>query len=85
LRLSHQGRIRWPCGSHGFSCGIPEILEWSGARPGLLYRLVKQQITLRLVADVLAWFRANASGGCGYQTDINSVVREYAQRTLNDP
>lgn len=63
---------------------IPEILDWSGARRGLLYRPVKQQITLRLDADVLAWFRANAPGGRGYQTEINRVLREHAQRT-SDP
>ena len=27
---------------------IPEILDWSGAKRGLLYRPVKRQITLRL-------------------------------------
>ena len=36
---------------------IPEILDWSGAKRGLLYRPVKQQITLRLDADVIAWFK----------------------------
>lgn len=59
---------------------IPEILDWSGAKRGLLYRPVKQQITLRLDANVVAWFRANAPGGRGYQTEINRVLREYAQR-----
>jgi len=59
---------------------IPEILDWSGARRGLLYRPVKQQITLRLDADVLAWFRANAPGGRGYQTEINRVLRQHAKR-----
>ena len=62
---------------------IPEILDWSGARRGMLYRPVKQQITLRLDADVLAWFRANAPGGRGYQTEINRVLREHAQRAVN--
>ncbi len=64
---------------------IPEILDWSGARRGMLYRPVKQQITLRLDADVLAWFRANAPGGRGYQTEINRVLREHAQRAVNYP
>ena len=61
---------------------IPEILDWSGAKRGLLYRPVKQQITLRLDADVVAWFRANATGGRGYQTEINRVLREHARRAL---
>lgn len=61
---------------------IPEILDWSGAKRGLLYRPVKQQITLRLDADVIAWFKANAPGGRGYQTEINRVLREYARLAL---
>ena len=61
---------------------IPEILDWSGAKRGLLYRPVKQQITLRLDADVVAWFRANATGGRGYQTEINRVLRKHAQQAL---
>ena len=60
---------------------IPEILDWSGARRGLLYRPVKKQITLRLDADVVAWFRANAPGGRGYQTEMNRVLSEYAKGT----
>ena len=60
---------------------IPEILDWAGARRGLLYRPVKKQITLRLDADVVAWFRANAPNGRGYQTEMNRVLREHAARS----
>jgi len=59
---------------------IPEVLDWSGAKRGLLYRPTKQQTTLRLDADVLAWFRATVPGGRGYQTEINRVLREHARR-----
>ena len=59
----------------------PEILDWSDARRGVFYRPVKQQITLRLDADIVAWFKAHARGGRGYQTDINGALREYVQRT----
>lgn len=45
---------------------IPEILDWSAAKRGLLYRPVKQQITLRLDANVVAWFKASTPGGRGY-------------------
>ena len=62
---------------------IPEILDWSEAKRGLLYRPVKQQITLRLDADVVAWFKASAPGGRGYQTQINRVLREYAKLALS--
>ena len=61
---------------------IPEILDWSGAKRGLLYRPVKQQITLRLDADVVAWFRATAPDGRGYQSEINRVLREHTRRAL---
>ena len=59
---------------------IPEVLDWSEARRGLFYRPVKQQITLRLDADVVGWFKAQATGGRGYQTAINRALREYVQR-----
>ena len=44
---------------------------------------MKQQITLRLDADVVAWFKANALDGRGYQTEINRVLREHTKLTLN--
>ena len=59
----------------------PEILDWSDARRGIFYRPVKRQITLRLDADIIAWFKANAVDGRGYQTDINGALREHVQRT----
>ena len=40
------------------------MLDWS-ERPserGALYRPVKQQITIRLDADIVAWFKRNAHG-----------------------
>ena len=59
----------------------PEILDWSDARRGIFYRPVKQQITLRIDADIVAWFKARADGGRGYQTDINGALREHVQKT----
>ena len=64
---------------------LPEILDWSGAKRGLLYRPIKRKITLRLDADVVAWFKANAPDGRGYQTEINRVLREHARRSLRQP
>jgi len=32
---------------------IPEQMDWSGARRGLFYRPVKNQLTLRLDADLI--------------------------------
>ena len=58
----------------------PEILDWSNARRGVFYRPVKQQITMRLDADIVAWVKARARGGRGYQTDINGALREHVRR-----
>jgi uncharacterized protein (DUF4415 family) len=58
--------------------GVPEVKDWSGARRGVFYRPVKQQLTLRLDADVIAWFKDHAPKG--YQTDINRALRQHVQR-----
>jgi len=57
----------------------PELRDWSGAKRGLFYRPVKQQLTLRLDADVVAWFKSHTSANEGYQTRINRALREYVQ------
>lgn len=60
---------------------IPEVpMDWSKARRGVFYRPVKQQITLRLDADIIDWFKLTASDGKGYQTCINQALREHVQR-----
>ena len=55
----------------------PELLDWSGAKRGLFYRPVKQQLTLRLDSDVVAWFKGHTKSDEGYQTRINRALREY--------
>ncbi len=54
---------------------IPELTEsfWKNAIKNPYYRPVKQQITVRLDADVVAWLRRQ---GRGYQTRLNQVLRE---------
>ena len=56
---------------------IPEQRDWSGARRGALFRPVKRQITLRLDADLIDWFRRRPGREEGYQTSINRALREY--------
>lgn len=64
---------------------IPEVRDWSGAERGRFYRPVKQQLTLRLDADVVDWFKRRVPGGKGYQTEINRALREYVhQRAPHD-
>jgi uncharacterized protein (DUF4415 family) len=53
--------------------------DWSGAKRGLFYRPVKQQLTLRLDADVVAWFKKHTTADEGYQTRINRALREYVE------
>src|ERR1039457_3081504 len=52
---------------------IPEVLDWSKAIVGKFYRPVKESLTIRLDADVLAWLK---SQGSGYQTRINNLLRK---------
>ena len=52
---------------------IPEKTDWSKAVVGKFYRPIKKSLTIRIDADVLAWIKA---GGKGYQTRINSYLRE---------
>jgi uncharacterized protein (DUF4415 family) len=58
----------------------PELDDWSNARRGLFYRPTKQQLTLRLDADLIAWFRQHATSREKYQTRINQVLRDYVTR-----
>jgi uncharacterized protein (DUF4415 family) len=60
----------------------PEVKDWSGAVRGGLYRPVKQPVTMRVDADVLAWFKARDARG--YQTRINRALREYIERHQSD-
>jgi uncharacterized protein (DUF4415 family) len=53
---------------------IPEVTDWHGAVRGKFYRPVKKPISIRVDADVLAWFR---SQGEKYQSRINEALREY--------
>ena len=63
---------------------IPEMTDWSDARRGLFYKPVKRQITLRLDADVIQWFKAYMPSGRGYQTEINRALRDHIKRQLTE-
>ena len=57
---------------------IPEGAgDWSQAKRGLFYRPVKQQITLRLDADLISWFKTSPEPNEGYQTSTNRALCEY--------
>ena len=59
----------------------PEVLPtdeafWENAK--LVTRPRKQPVTMRLDADMLAWFRQDP----GYQTRINAILRTYMQAQM---
>jgi uncharacterized protein (DUF4415 family) len=60
---------------------IPELTEkfWRTAVRNPFYRPIKQQLTLRLDADVIAWLRKQ---GKGYQTRANALLRAAMLRDL---
>ncbi|MGV3492193.1 MAG: BrnA antitoxin family protein [Devosia sp.] len=53
--------------------------DWAGAEVGAFYRPLKQQLTLRVDADVIDWFKRSGEDGKGYQTRINRALREYME------
>jgi uncharacterized protein (DUF4415 family)/uncharacterized DUF497 family protein len=54
---------------------IPPLGEafWQNVVRNPFYRPVKQQVTVRVDADVLAWLR---SAGRGYQSKLNAILRQ---------
>jgi len=56
---------------------IAEVADWRGAKRGRFYRPIKAQLTLRIDADVIDWFKKRSPGSKGYQTRINGALREY--------
>ena len=57
----------------------PEVTDWTGAMRGRFYKPNKELKSLRLDADVLAWFQAQ---GPGYQTRINRTLRAAMLRDI---
>jgi len=53
---------------------IAEIANWSDAERGRFYRPIKKPVTIRLDADVIAWFKNHSNK---YQTAINRALRDY--------
>lgn len=57
-------------------------LVWKNAVRNPFYRPVKQQVTLRLDADVIAWLRRP---GKGYQSRANALLRAAMLQDLAKP
>jgi uncharacterized protein (DUF4415 family) len=63
--------------SRGFSGLMEENLQ--NMKIADLYRPLKKPVTLRLDADVLAWFKKD---GRRYQTRINTALRKVMEREM---
>jgi uncharacterized protein (DUF4415 family) len=57
----------------------PEMFARSIVRSGLKPVIRKEQLTIRVDSDVLAWFKAH---GRGYQTQINELLRAYMKEHI---
>jgi len=53
---------------------MPPVSDWSKAVRGPFFRPIKRPLSMRLDADMVDWFQRQ---GQGYQTRMNSVLREY--------
>jgi uncharacterized protein (DUF4415 family) len=62
---------------------IPPLSEkfWKNTVRNPFYRPVKEQVTLRIDADILAWLRQQ---GKGYQSRLNSLLRSAMLERLRD-
>ena len=63
---------------------IPPLTEkfWANAERGRFYRPIKKQVTVRLDADILEWFKTQQGGKRGYQTAINAALRKLVDEEL---
>jgi len=59
------------------STDMPPITDWSNTVRGAFYRPIKRPLSLRVDADIIDWFQRQ---GQGYQTRMNSALREYVER-----
>ncbi len=46
--------------------------DWKGAVRGKFYKPIKQQLTVRVDADVIEWLKGQ---GRGYQSRLNKILR----------
>ena len=60
------------------AAALPEEF-WQNAQRGRFYKPIKQQVTARLDADVLAWLK---SAGKGYQARMNAILRREMLATV---
>ena len=65
------------------TAALPEQTDWSDRQRGLFFLPIKKQLTLRLDADLIHWFKTHLPTGEGYQSRINRALREYVTQHDN--
>ena len=75
LRAEIMSLKKKPAGEIDFS-DIPEATkaEWKNAVRGQFFRPIKKPISLRVDADIIAWFKSLDGK---YQSKMNEALREY--------
>lgn len=75
------GSLLGECGTEGILQGWGGVGAdaWNHAVRGRFYRPLKEAVSLRLDADVLAWLKKD---GAGYQTRMNRILREQMLKDL---
>jgi uncharacterized protein (DUF4415 family) len=63
----------------GAGFGVFKAPDWQKMVIGDMFRPLKKPVTVRLDADVLAWFKR---GGPRYQTRINAALRKVMEQEL---
>lgn len=53
--------------------------DWASAVRGQFYRPLKQQLTVRIDADVVEWLKGQ---GKGYQSRLNQILRSAMLKTV---
>jgi len=56
------------------------MADWLNAERGKFFRPLKQAVTVRIDADVIAWLKKD---GAGYQTRINALLRSSMESSRN--
>ena len=55
----------------------PEVLDWSKAKRGVLYRPVKEEVTLKLDKYVIEWFESTHREAGKLDEVINKALMEH--------
>lgn len=65
---------------------LPDEIDFSGGVRGRFYKPRKVSTTIRIDNDVLLYLKKKAAEDhVGYQTLINSLLRDYVKRSIHEP